>query len=263
MKPYLYMIKIKLLLALSYRFEVLITFFSQIVILFASSFFWKAAYNGINTVAMVNENQMLIYSVLSIILGNIFSMSIENSIRQKVRSGNVAIDFIKPVNIFYMYLSEDIGNTITAILQRSIPILIFSSLFIVTPIPASAAHFFIFLISVCLSYIIMWIISAIFGLFYFWAIDLGPLSEIKRYIILILSGSFIPIWFFPETVQRILAYLPFIYIYQFPLSVFIGRTSVTEALKVLCIQLLWIFILGLLFSKMKKSVENNILVQGG
>lgn len=257
------MIKIKLLLALSYRYEVFITFITQIILLFVSSFFWKAAYKGIDSVAMVNERQMLIYSVISIILGNIFSISVEDSIRQKVRKGNVAVDFLKPVNIFYMYFSEDIGNVVTSVVQQIIPILIVSSLFIVVPAPASAVHFILFLVSVCCSYLIMWLISAIFGLFYFWVIDIGPLGEIKNYMILILSGSFVPVWLFPPIIQKTLVFLPFVYIYQFPISVFIGKTSPMPALTGIAVQAVWILGFGLLFGKIKRHVEKNIMVQGG
>jgi len=236
---------------------------SQFVMLIATTFFWRAAYSGLGTVGDVSQEQMLTYNVISIIMAGVFQIEIEMNIREKVRRGNVAVDFIKPVNVFLMYLAEDVGNMFTNIVRTALPILLCSVLFIVVPSPASAMHFMLFFVSAAFSYIILWLISAIFGLFYFWAIELGPLSSIKDYLIRILSGSFIPIWFFPDIVQDILKYQPFIYIYQHPLGIFIGRTPLPEALSGMLIQLVWIGILAVCFKLLERRMSGNILVQGG
>lgn len=110
---------------------------------------------------------------------------------------------------------------------------------------------------------ILWLISAVFGLLYFWFIDLGPLGGIKNYLIQILSGSFIPIWFFPQGLQSFLKFLPFIYIYQHPIGIYIGRTPLDEAISGIVIQVIWAAAFVVLFDRMRKNIEGNILVQGG
>lgn len=257
------MIKIKLLLAFNYKYEFFIGLISKIILLFASAFFWKAAYNGLDTISMVDERQMLIYTVISIIMNGVFSVTIEGNIRSRVRMGNVAVDFIKPVNIFAMYFSEDVGLMVTSIIQSAVPVFICSLLFIVAPFPSSALNLLLFLISSAVSFMILWLISAVFGLLYFWFIDLGPLGGIKNYLIQILSGSFIPIWFFPKGLQTFLKYLPFTYIYQHPIGIYIGRTPLNEAVSGIVIQVIWAAAFLLLFDRMRKNIEGNILVQGG
>lgn len=261
-KPYLYMIKMKLLLSLNYRFEFFMSFAVQVIFLFTSIFFWKAAYTGVESVRNVNQQQMLTYSVMALILSDIFTTNVESTIHGKVRKGNVAVDYIKPINIFLMYFSEDIGNVVTSIIQKVLPVLLCSFIFI-NPRPASGVHLILFILSACLSYLILWLISAIFGLFYFKVIDMGPVGSIKDYLIRILSGSFVPIWFFPTSVQTVLNYFPFIYIYQLPLGIYIGRSSLNEALKGMLIQGIWILIFFIAFKKLKNKIEKNIFVQGG
>ena len=263
MNPYIYMTKMKLLLSLSYRFEVFTNLAVQIILLFISSFFWKAAYKGLDTVQLVNEKQMIIYAIMSIVLSSVFAASVESNIRGKVRQGNVAVDYIRPVNIFLMYFAEDIGNMMTNVVHRIIPVLLCASLFIAVPLPASPTHFLLFFISTGLSFLILWFISAIVGLFYFKVIDMGPIGIIKDYLIRLLAGTFVPIWFFPSPVQTVLQFLPFIYTYQLPLSIFIGRASTSDAVKGILVQLLWVAVFYLLFQKLKKNIEQNILVQGG
>lgn len=200
---------------------------------------------------------------MSIILNGIFSVTIEGNIRGRVRMGNVAVDFIKPVNIFAMYFSEDVGNMVTSIIQSAVPVFICSMLFIVAPFPSSALNLFLFLLSSVFSFIILWLISAVFGLLYFWFINLGPLGGIKNYLIQILSGSFIPVWFFTQGLQTFLKFLPFIYIYQHPIGIYIGRTPFNEAISGIVIQEIWAAAFVVLFDRMRKNIEGNILVQGG
>ena len=263
LNPYLYMIKIKLLLAFNYRAEVWFGLFSKVVLLFASVFFWKAAYMNIDMVASVDEQQMIVYSILSICLSALFTVSVEGNIRSRVRMGNVAIDFIKPIKVFWMYFSEDVGNCITSFAQTVVPILILSAIFIVPPMPASFLYLLLFLLSSVFSFIILWFMSALFGLLYFWLIDLGPLGSIKDYIIMILSGSFVPVWLFPEPIRIVLNFLPFIYTYQHPLSIYIGKISYTEAIFGIGVQLFWVIIFMGIFYVLKQRVEKNIMVQGG
>ncbi|HAN20588.1 MAG: hypothetical protein A2Y15_08880 [Clostridiales bacterium GWF2_36_10] len=262
MKPYLYMIKIKLLLSLNYRFEFYISLLVQVIFLFTSIFFWKAAYKGVGVVENVNEQQMLTYSVISLILSSIFITKVESTIQGKVRKGNIAVDYIKPTNIFLMYFSEDIGDVVTSIIQKAFPVFVFSFLFI-NPLPTSAVNLILFLLSSCLSYLILWLISAIIGLFYFRVIDMGPVGIIKDYLVRVLSGSFVPIWFFPKSVQAVLNYLPFIYTYQLPLSIYIGRSTINAAFKGMLVQVLWVLIFYFLFKRLKDKIEQNIFVQGG
>jgi len=262
-RPYLYVVKIRVLLAMTYRFEVIISVLTSIIVMLVTALVWRTAFSGIDQVAGVNETQMLKYSIMAIILAGIYSFSIEDNMRQKIRNGNVSVDYIKPVKVFLMYFLEDVGGSTVYFFQKAIPILITASLIVVVPLPASLPGFMLFLLSAALSYLIMWYISAIFALLYFKAINLGPLGAVKNHLILILSGSFVPIWFFPEYIQRVLQFLPFIYIYQLPLGIFVGRYLLHEAITGMAIQAVWCTFFMLAFLFYGKRVTNNLLIQGG
>jgi len=49
---------------------------------------------------------MLVYAVMALMMAGWFTVSVENNIRGRIRMGNIAVDFIKPVNVFGMYLAE-------------------------------------------------------------------------------------------------------------------------------------------------------------
>ena len=263
MSAYIYFIKLRILISLEYRFRAISSVFVQFIILSITAFFWRAVYANRDVVQDVDLNQMLIFSVMSTLLGCFFVHTVENKMQRKIRDGSVAQDYIKPINLFGMFLAEDLGEIAANIIQRFIPIIIFASIFIVFPVPASGLHFLLFALSTVFSFFILWFIAAIFGLLNFWLIDIGPIGGAKNHIILFLSGSIVPIWFYPDFIQRILAFTPFVYTYQTPIGIFIGRTSLEDALIEIAIQIFWCLSFFGLFSFAKSKALKNIMVQGG
>lgn len=110
MRPYLYIAKTRILRALAYRFDVLSGIAIQGLIVIASSFFWVAAYGSQQEAMGVTRDQMLTYTIMSGVLACLYTMGVEHRIASSVRHGQVALDILKPVNIFAMYLAEDLGS---------------------------------------------------------------------------------------------------------------------------------------------------------
>ena len=260
---YLYNIKINILLSLTYRFEVISGIIGQIIIVLAGAFMWQAAYGSAGAIEGVTREQMLVYAVVSSLMGCFLVNTVEQKVRSGIRQGNIALVYMKPVNVFLMYLSEDVGAAVSALLLKFLPVFVFSSIFVAVPLPHSALHFMLFLLGCVFSFLILWLFAAVFALLNFWVIDLGPLGTVKNMIILFLSGSVVPVWFFPAAIREVLSYLPFVYIYQFPLGVFIGRTGAGEALLGLCVQGFWILVLWLGFIMLSKKAKCRLMIQGG
>jgi len=263
MRAYLYFIKVRILISLAYRFEAISSIFVQFIILTINAFFWRAVYTGRDTVQGVDLNQMLIFSTMATLLACFFVHTVEGKMRRKIRDGSVAQDYIRPIGLFGMFLAEELGEIVVNIIQRFVPIIIFASIFIVIPIPASGLHFLLFIVSIVFSFFILWLVAATFGLLNFWLVDIGPIGGAKDHVILFLSGSIVPIWFFPDSIERVLLFTPFIYTYQTPIGIFIGRTALNEALVEILIQIFWCVLFFGLFSFVKSKALKNIMVQGG
>ena len=110
---------------------------------------------------------------------------------------------------------------------------------------------------------ILWLLGALVSMFAFVTMELGNMGVVKDMLVAILSGSMIPIWFFPEGVERLLMKTPFPYTYQTPLGLYIGKIDPREGVGQILIQLLWMAILGAVVAFVWKKVRNKVLVQGG
>ena len=97
----------------------------------------------------------------------------------------------------------------------------------------------------------------------FTAVNIDALIQVKKHLLRLLSGSIIPIWFFPEIVANVLRTLPFVYIYQLPISIYIGKGDRLEQIAQMKIQFLWLTMLFALFFVAQHRITRKVLVQGG
>ena len=93
--------------------------------------------------------------------------------------------------------------------------------------------------------------------------DVDALIQVKKHLLRLLSGSIIPLWFFPDWFANILKALPFAYIYQLPLDIYIGKSSDAEVLQMMTIQAIWLAVLLLAFFIVSRRATRKVMIQGG
>ena len=263
MKKYLYIIKTQIIKSMTYEFNVYGNIIMQTIIMITSAYFWKALYKNQDMVSGVDADSMLTYVVMSSVLSVLMITNVERRIQQSVEKGSVATDMMKPINLFAVYFSEDIGSILALTIQNILPILIIGLLMVKLPAMADIRDLPLFILSVAESILINWLIAAIFGMMAFTAVNIDALIQVKKHLIRLLSGSIIPIWFFPAGVAKVLGCLPFVYIYQLPLSIYIGRGDRAEHLWQMQIQFVWLLVLAGIFFFAQHRVTRKVMVQGG
>ncbi|QYR21924.1 ABC-2 family transporter protein [Paenibacillus sp. sptzw28] len=258
------MTKMRILSNLAYRFEVFASVGTNLILMVASIFVWKAAYGGsIGQVDSLNLSDLTTYTVVSILLSSIFVCDVQDTIYSKIREGQIVTDFYRPIPLLACYLADDLGGSLSNLVNKVLPLILFASLFFGVPLPASLTGFLLFIPSCLLSYGILWLLSALVGLIAFWVMELGNMGIVKDSIVRVLSGSIVPLWFFPESVQNVSKFLPFQYTFQTPLGIYIGETGPAAALSSMAVQAVWIGILFLLLAAFWKKTKTKTLIQGG
>ena len=262
-KVYTQVMKTRIIRSLTYKFEVYGNILMQSIIILASAFFWKALFRNSDSVQGVSVDTMMVYTVISSMISVVLSTNIERRITESVQKGTIAVDMLRPVNVFSIFFAEDVALVIALIFQNLIPIFVIGSLMVGVPKPASAASFGLFILSLFLAFWINWFLAALFGMIAFWTINMDALIQVKKHLIRLLSGSIIPIWFFPDWLRDILECLPSAYLYQMPLDIYIGKYTSGSLAKGLGIQTVWFVVLMLFFMYMQKRVTAKVMIQGG
>ena len=79
----------------------------------------------------------------------------------------------------------------------------------------------------------------------------------------ILGGTIIPIPLMPQWLQNILNYLPFRFVADLPLRIYIGNIDIKSALVYIGIGFVWLIIIVLLGKLLIAQASKKTVIQGG
>jgi ABC-2 type transport system permease protein len=97
-----------------------------------------------------------------------------------------------------------------------------------------------------MAFLLGFLIEALLGLVAFWFLEVSSLLFIYMMLNYFLSGHMIPLDFLPQSVQQAIFYLPFKYLAYVPASIWLGRYSHAELVRLLCVEAIWV--VGLLLA---------------
>ena len=89
------------------------------------------------------------------------------------------------------------------------------------------------------------------------------LDTITHNIIGLFSGSIVPLWFFPDALEKVSYFLPFRLIYFVPISVYLNKAGFFGSINLIMQQFIWIISLHLLMEGIWKLGIKKLVVQGG
>jgi ABC-2 type transport system permease protein len=206
---------------------------------------------------------MITYAVVGVVIARILNTFIEWYIEEDVKTGNIVMMLTKPLNYVWYNAAISLGEYSDAFIRTALPsfiicILIFH-IFVPDPLTLILAF-----ISVFLGAAVLFLISFILGTFAFWTTgSIWFLRSLKQTSITLLSGSFIPLAFFPELLRNIADVLPFQTIYHVPLSIYLGKISGFAMLQAFAIQIFWIVLLAVIATLTWKAARRRFVALGG
>jgi ABC-2 type transport system permease protein len=186
-------------------------------------FIWRSMFASHETINGLNLEQMLVYYGIVMIINYATFDFADWNLQMLIRSGKFLTFMLRPVSHRYFALSQKVGHRVLGICLELVPVyLILYFGFGIRLIPAQPVWA---VISILLSFLMMFLINYCIGLTAFW---LTKTHGIRRMFLLlrdICAGVFLPLTFFPEAVQKVLFFLPFQFVTYVPTQVFIGSYS--------------------------------------
>ena len=193
-------------------------------------------------------------------------MDISKDTAREIQNGDVCYKFTRPINLYNQWFAENWGHKLASTLLRS-PLIIIIALLLPSGVglmlPVSFTAFILFIISLLLGSMMMSAIAMIaVGLIFKTASPKGVVSLVHT-ISGLLGGLFIPLPLLPNSVQNVINYLPFRFVTDLPLRIYIGNVSVMSGLMYIGIAIAWLAALILLGQLLMKRVCKNAIIQGG
>jgi ABC-2 type transport system permease protein len=241
-------------------FTGIITYFLNVTVYF---FIWTAVFRSSTSLAGYSLAQMIAYVSVGWIIRSFYWNTIDQEMAYEVIEGKIAMDFIKPVSIQWMWISRAMGESAFRLILLTLPTAVILAFVFPIQDPASRANFFLFILGVIGSFFLMGAINFMIGTCAIPLKSILALIRAKYWLIELLSGLLIPIAFFPEKLQRIMAWLPFEHIAYTPLQIYLGKLDRMHALRALGTQWLWVLALMFLAHVWWERASRKITIHGG
>jgi viologen exporter family transport system permease protein len=182
---------------------------------------------------------------------------------QRVRTGDVAIDLARPLDLQMSWLATDLGRAAFVLVPRGLPPLLVAAVTFGLTLPAAPLPYLLGALSIVLAVGISFACRFAINLTSLWLIEIRGVNTIYLGVSTLLSGLFVPVRWFPPWLRALAAGTPFPSLLQTPVDLIMGRRTGWAAALVLGVQLLWLAATLALGRVVLARAVRKVVVQGG
>lgn len=239
---------------LIYKWLILILILKNFIYIFLQYSLWLAIKN--NSSMNINIQNILAYFL--IIRGlNSINFNVSQSMSYDVKQGNIINILCKPIEIHKYYFFDILGNTLAKVMT----ILFFNFLIAFIILKITNIVFIIqTILLIILAYILNFVLELILGTFSFFTQSIWGIDSLKDILLLILSGAFFPIYYYPKWLLKFIDYTPFSYVYGKVAEFAIQKQNF---LYIASMQILFIVVLYFVYKFLLKICLNKLSINGG
>ncbi|NUT32190.1 MAG: hypothetical protein HOV79_03850, partial [Hamadaea sp.] len=182
----------------------------------------------------------------------------------RIRSGDVVMDLLRPQRTVVAYLAQDLGRAGLAMLTRFAPPIAVAAVVFDIALPQRAVTYVLGAVSIPLSVVICFCCRYLVNCCAYWLLDnRGPMM-IWLFCSGLLGGLFFPLHFLPEQLMWTLWIgTPFPSILQAPLDILTEYAGRPGPALILALQVFWAVALLALCDLVQRRAERMLVVQGG
>lgn len=189
-----------------YPLEILAALLSNIITVFFTYIFWTLV---LKATGQESDIYMLVgYFLIAEGMGNltmIFRQKFGSLLRKSIKDGSITNFIIKPIGVLPSMYATVWG-------RRSVPnisSLVMMILGIVLIHPTSVVALVLFVYFLIVAFLLAYSMNLFEGILTFHVTEPGGIMNAIAHTTRLLSGAFIPLYFFPDTIRNVADYLPF------------------------------------------------------
>jgi ABC-2 type transport system permease protein len=180
-----------------------------------------------------------------------------------IRSGEIASDLSKPFDYYFFWLAQDWGANIVHLIVRGAPILLLYAL--VTPMvwPANVNTALAFALSITLAMLLSFAWRFCLNIIALWTVDALGLARLGFTVANFLSGTYLPVTFFPPWLKALAYWTPFPSMIETPVEIWLGIVRGPAAEAAIWQQIAWLIVLYAVGRLMLAAGTRKLVIQGG
>lgn len=251
---------------LAYKGNTIMFILGESILMIVTAFLWRAIYGSAEDTILngFSLNEMIIYMIIAFLTNLVITNDCISSIYREVKDGSVAMNLIKPISYTKRMMFQTFGQVFFNFILVFLPALIVVEI-IYTKLTGyfSPINLILYCLSALLSMLLNFYYCYCFGLLAFKITNMWGLNQIMGAISKLLSGTLIPLIFFPSIVTKIFNLLPFSSIISTPTLIYLGKLKGMDMVKGILFQVIWVIIFMLLARWIWKKLIKQITILGG
>ncbi|MGH7782147.1 MAG: ABC transporter permease [Candidatus Binataceae bacterium] len=270
-RPYLTVFRMRFALMLQYRAAALAGFGTQLWWGFIKVMVFAAFFRSTLTHQPMNLAQAVTYVWLGQAFLALFPWLADPEVAEMVRTGNVAYDRLRPLDTYFFWYVRAMAWMVARVVPRCIMMFAFAGL--VVPLlgmgdwrlrmPAGAGSAALFVAAMIVVVLLSSAFVMLINLVCVVTLSDRGANGFMVPLVLVLSGSIVPLQFFPNWLQPFLFFQPFAGLVDIPYRIYFGGLTGWIALVGLAQMLAWTIVLVFGGHRMMTSAMSRLQVQGG
>lgn len=226
-------------------------------------FLWSALLAHQNGLLGYNREQLLTYVLMATLLRALVLACASDYLPSEIAKGKLSDVLLRPISHMGYWAAQDASSKLLNLVSAIIELIIFMSL-VSAPffVPQDALTWLGFSLSLLGGMVIYFQMSYLLGVMGFWtAQSWGPRFCFEVFLEFC-GGAYFPLDLLPDTLQRILSFLPFPYLVFYPLRIYLERGSFMTIAHCLAMQAIWIVVLGAMIHVFWKAGLRKYAAEG-
>ncbi|WP_240135616.1 ABC transporter permease [Streptomyces sp. MUM 178J] len=187
----------------------------------------------------------------------------EDELMERIRSGDIAVDLYRPVDLQLWWLAGDLGRAAFHLVARGVVPVALGALAFDLALPASPLTWLASLVSVALGVLVSFAVRFLAALSAFWLLDGAGVLQLCWLAGLFFSGMLLPLTLFPGVLGEVARALPWSSLLQVPADVLLGKRAGWELAQAYAFQGGWALVLLAAGRVLQSAATRRVVVQGG
>lgn len=264
--PYIGIFRTRFRALLQYRAAAAAGIATQVLFGWVRVMLLAAFYQHGGPVQPMSLEQAITYTWIGQAMLGIMPWNIEPEIGQSVRTGQVAYELARPLDLYWMWYARCIALRTAPTLLRAVPQFILA-LWVFSPkyrmIFPQWNVFFGWAIATGGALLLSAAVTSLLNVSLFWTVSGEGIVRLLPILVLLLSGMSVPLPLLPDWLQTILRLQPFAGLVDGPARIFAGHIPLSELPQMIFLQLFWTTTLILLCRALMKRGLKQVVIAGG
>ncbi|GAA3804195.1 ABC-2 family transporter protein [Sphaerisporangium flaviroseum] len=179
---------------------------------------------------------------------------------QRVRTGDIALDLVRPASLQLWTLADDLGRATFLFLARSVPPTLAGAALFGIHLPTHPLTWAAFLVSMFLGVVVSFGVRYLVALSSCWIVDDRGVQSLSLVMMTFFSGMTLPLVLFPGWLGTLAQALPWAAMVQVPADVYLGKRGFLGALA---FQGMWAAVVLGAGALVTRSARHKVVIQGG